>query len=200
MIVDFIFDVASPNTYFAHKLIPDFEKRTGASFRYIPCLLGGIHKLTNNQPPFIAYANCKNKSDYQMIEIERFVKQHKLTKYKFNSHFPPVTIQDQRAGIAAQKLNVFDEYFECVISAMWENDKNISDINVLKEVLEQNNFDVASIIDIAVSQDCKDELIKNTDNAVSRGAFGAPTFFYENQIFFGKDHMYQLEEYINSNK
>ena len=57
MIVDFIFDVASPNTYFAHKLIPDFEKRTGASFRYIPCLLGGIHKLTNNQPPFIAYAN-----------------------------------------------------------------------------------------------------------------------------------------------
>ena len=56
MIVDFIFDVASPNTYFAHKLIPDFEKRTGASFRYVPCLLGGIHKLTNNQPPFIAYA------------------------------------------------------------------------------------------------------------------------------------------------
>ena len=200
MIVDFIFDVASPNTYFAHKLIPDFEKRTGASFRYIPCLLGGIHKLTNNQPPFIAYANCKNKSDYQMIEIERFVKQHKLTKYKFNSHFPPVTIQVQRGAIAAQKLNVFDEYFECVISAMWENDKNISDINVLKEVLEQNNFDVSSIIDISVSQDCKDELIKNTDNAVSRGAFGVPTFFYENQIFFGKDHMYQLEEYINSNK
>ncbi len=153
MIVDFIFDVASPNTYFAHKLIPDFEKRTGASFRYIPCLLGGIHKLTNNQPPFIAYANCKNKSDYQMIEIERFVKQHKLTKYKFNSHFPPVTIQVQRGAIAAQKLNIFEEYFECVISAMWENDKNISDINVLKEVLEQNNFDVASIIDIAVSQD-----------------------------------------------
>ena len=56
MIVDFIFDVASPNTYFAHKLIPDFEKRTGVKFDYIPCLLGGIHKMTNNQPPFIAYA------------------------------------------------------------------------------------------------------------------------------------------------
>ena len=48
MIVDFIFDVASPNTYFAHKLIPDFEKRTGVKFDYIPCLLGGIHKMTNN--------------------------------------------------------------------------------------------------------------------------------------------------------
>ena len=200
MIVDFIFDVASPNTYFAHKLIPDFEKRTGASFRYIPCLLGGIHKLTNNQPPFIAYANCKNKSDYQMIEIERFVKQHKLTKYKFNSHFPPVTIQVQRAAIAAQKLNVFDEYFECVISAMWENDKNISDIEILQGILKENNFDVASIMNIVTSQECKDKLIANTDNAVSRGAFGAPTFFFEDQIFFGKDHLYQLEEYINSKK
>ena len=199
MIVDFIFDVASPNTYFAHKLIPNFEKRTGTKFRYIPCLLGGIHKLTNNQPPFIAYADCENKNNYQMIEIERFVKQHKLTKYKFNSHFPPVTIQVQRGAIAAQKLKIFEEYFECVISAMWESDKNISDINILHETLEQSNLDVAAIMNIATSQECKDKLIANTDDAVSRGAFGAPTFFYENQIFFGKDHLYQLEEYINSN-
>ena len=199
MIVDFIFDVASPNTYFAHKLIPDFEKRTGTKFRYIPCLLGGIHKLTNNQPPFIAYADCENKNNYQMIEIERFVKQHKLTKYKFNSHFPPVTIQVQRGAIAAQRLKIFEEYFECVISAMWENNKNISDINILHETLEQSNLDVAAIMNIATSQECKDKLIANTDDAVSRGAFGVPTFFYENQIFFGKDHLYQLEEYINSN-
>ena len=200
MIVDFIFDVASPNTYFAHKLVPDFEKRTGVKFDYIPCLLGGIHKLSNNQPPFIAYADCKNKSDYQMIEVERFVKQHQLSKYKFNSHFPPVTIQVQRGAIAAQELGIFNEYFECVIAAMWENDKNISDIDVLQGILKENNFDVASIMNIVTSQECKDKLIANTDNAVSRGAFGAPTFFFEDQIFFGKDHLYQLEEYINSKK
>ena len=200
MIVDFIFDVASPNTYFAHKLIPDFEKRTGTKFNYIPCLLGGIHKLSNNQPPFIAYADCKNKSDYQMIEVERFVKQHQLSKYKFNSHFPPVTIQVQRGAIAAQELGIFNEYFECVIAAMWENDKNISDIDILQGILKENNFDVASIMNIVTSQECKDKLIANTDNAVSRGAFGAPTFFFEDQIFFGKDHLYLLEEYINSKK
>ena len=200
MIVDFIFDVASPNTYFAHKLVPDFEKRTGVKFNYIPCLLGGIHKLSNNQPPFIAYADCKNKSDYQMIELERFVKQHQLSKYKFNSYFPPVTIQVQRGAIAAQELGIFNEYFECVIAAMWENDKNISDIDVLQEILKENNFDVASIMNIVTSQECKDKLIANTDKAVSRGAFGAPTFFFEDQIFFGKDHLYQVEEYINSKK
>ena len=200
MIVDFIFDVASPNTYFAHKLIPNFEKRTGVKFDYIPCLLGGIHKMTNNQPPFIAYADCKNKSDYQMHEIERFVKQHNLTKYKFNSHFPPVTIQVQRGAIAAKELGIFEEYIESVLKAMWEEDKNISDINVLQEVLSDNGFDVEAIIEIVTSQPCKDKLIANTDSAVSKGAFGVPTFFIDDQIFFGKDHLYQLEEYINSKK
>ena len=200
MKVDFIFDIASPNTYLAHKLIPNFEERTGVKFNYIPCLLGGIHKLSNNQPPFIAFADCKNKSDYQMIEIDRFVKQHNLTNYKFNSHFPPVTIQVQRGAIAAQELNIFEEYFECVISAMWENDKNISDIEILKEVLAEADLDVESIMEIVVSQACKDKLISNTDDAVKRGSFGVPTFFYDDQIFFGKDHLHQLEQYINSHK
>ena len=135
-----------------------------------------------------------------MIEIDRFVKQHNLTNYKFNSHFPPVTIQVQRGAIAAQELKIFKEYFECVISAMWEKDKNISDIEVLKEVLAEANLDVESIIEIVLSQACKDKLISNTDDAVKRGSFGVPTFFYDDQIFFGKDHLHQLEEYINSNK
>ena len=200
MIVDFIFDIASPNTYFAHKLIPGIEERTGAKFNYIPCLLGGIHKMTNNQPPFIAYADCKNKNDYQMHEIERFVKHHNLTKYKFNSHFPPVTIQVQRGAIAAQELNVFDSYIECLLCAMWEDDQNISDMGVLQSVLKENGFDVESIIEIVTSQSCKDKLISNTDSAVQKGAFGVPTFFLDDQIFFGKDHLYQLEQYINSKK
>ena len=200
MIVDFIFDIASPNTYFAHKLIPGIEERTGAKFNYIPCLLGGIHKMTNNQPPFIAYADCKNKNDYQMHEVERFVKHHNLTKYKFNSHFPPVTIQVQRGAIAAQELNVFDNYIECLLCAMWEDDKNISDMDVLQSVLKENGFDVESIIEIVTSQSCKDKLISNTDAAVQKGAFGVPTFFLDDQIFFGKDHLYQLEQYINSKK
>ena len=134
MIVDFVFDIASPNTYLAHKIIPDFESRTGAKFNYIPSLLGGIQKLTNNQPPFIAYADCKNKTNYQMIEIERFIKLHNIENYKFNSHFPPNTVQVQRGAIAAQELNIFEQYFECVIKAMWEYDKNISDVEVLKSL------------------------------------------------------------------
>jgi 2-hydroxychromene-2-carboxylate isomerase len=198
MIVDFIFDVASPNTYFAHKLIPDFEKRTGTKFNYIPCLLGGIMKIANNKPPFVAFADCKNKSDYQMIEIDRFIKQHNLTNFKFSSHFPPMTVQVQRCAIAAKELGIFEKFIECVLKAMWEDDKNISDVDIISEVLEENGFNVNEILKIITSQECKDKLISNTNEAVNRGAFGVPTFMFDNQIFFGKDHLYQLEEYIYS--
>ena len=200
MKVDFIFDFASPNAYFCHKLIPIIEDRTDVSFNYIPCLLGGIFKLSGNQPPFMAFADIPNKNAYQMIEIERFVKQHELKKYQFNSNFPINTVQIQRGSIAAQELNVFDQYLDVVITAMWEDNKNLNDLDILKATLNENNMDVEAIFNIVNSQECKDRLIANTSAAVERGAFGVPTFFLDDQIFFGKDHLYQLEEYINSNQ
>ena len=87
-----------------------------------------------------------------------------------------------------------------MLCAMWEEDKNLGDLEVLQNVLVDNNLDVEAIIKIVTSQECKDKLIANTSDAVNRGAFGVPTFFIDDQIFFGKDHLYQLEEYINSNK
>ena len=200
MKVDFIFDIASPNAYFCHQLIPGFEERTGVKFDYIPCLLGGIMKLSGNQPPFVAFADIKNKNNYQFIEIERFIKQHKLDKYKFNSHFPQNTVQVQRGALAAQELGIFDRYIEVILRAMWEEDKNLSDLDVLQDTLINNKLDAEAIIKIVTSQECKDKLIKNTSEAVDRGAFGVPTFFIDDQIFFGKDHLHQLEEYINSYK
>ena len=200
MKVDFIFDIASPNAYFCHQLIPGFEERTGVKFNYVPCLLGGIMKLSCNQLPFVAFADIKNKNNYQFIEIERFIKQHKLDKYKFNSNFPQNTVNVQRGALAAQELGIFDQYIEVMLCAMWEEGKNLSDLDVLQETLINNKLDAEAIIKIVTSQECKDKLIKNTSEAVDKGAFGVPTFFIDEQIFFGKDHLYQLEEYINSYK
>ena len=200
MKVDFIFDVASPNMYFCHKLIPDFKERTGVEFEYIPCLLGGIMKLSGNQPPFVAFAEIPNKNKYQLIEIERFIKQHQLKEFKFNSNFPMNTVQIQRGALAAIELGIFDEYLEIILEAMWEKNLNLADIDIFQSTLSENNIDAGSIMEIITSQDCKDKLIANTTDAVNRGAFGVPTFFFENQIFFGKDHLHQLEEYIHSSK
>jgi len=200
MKVDFIFDVASPNAYFCHKLIPEFKKRTGVEFEYVPCLLGGIMKLSGNQPPFVAFADIPNKNKYQSLEIERFIKQHQLKEFKFNSSFPMNTVQLQRGALAAQELGIFERYLEVILEAMWEKDINLADLDILKLTLSQNNIDAESLIKIITSQACKDKLITNTTDAVNRGAFGVPTFFFDEQIFFGKDHLYQLEEYINSKR
>ena len=200
MIVDFIYDVATPNGYLAHKVIPEFEDRTHVKFNYIPCLAGGIFKLTNNTPPLIANADVKNKSDYFFIEMNRFIQKHKINQFKNNSYFPQNSLLIQRGAIAAQQLNIFKEYLDCTMSGMWEKDLNIQDIDVLKQALEEDGIDYKAIFNIIETKECKDQLIANTSWAVEKGAFGIPTFFIDDQIFFGKDHMYQLEEYISSKK
>ena len=200
MIVDFIYDVATPNGYLTHKVVPEFEKRTGTNFNYVPCLAGGIFKLTNNIPPLIATADIKNKADYFFIEISRFVKKHNLTKFKNNSFFPQNSLNIQRGAIAAKELGVLKESVECTMAAMWEKDLNIQDLEVLEKVLDEEGIDHKTILEMIQTKECKDKLIANTSWAVEKGAFGIPTFLIDDQIFFGKDHMDQLEDYINSTK
>ena len=86
------------------------------------------------------------------------------------------------------------------MSGMWEKDLNIQEKDVLEQALKNDGIDHEKIFEIIDTQECKDQLIANTSWAVEKGAFGIPTFLIDDQIFFGKDHMYQLEEYINSKK
>ena len=86
--VEFLFDFGSPNAYLSHRVVPAIEARTGARFVYVPVLLGGLFKLTNNQPPMVAFGNIKNKLSYEMLETRRFVARHRLDAFTFNPHFP----------------------------------------------------------------------------------------------------------------
>ena len=197
MKVDFIFDFASPNAYFCHRVIPEIEKRTGATFNYMPCLLGGIFKITNNQAPMMAFNGITNKLEYQNIEIQRFIKKHNLADFTMNSFFPVMTLQLQRGAIAATSLNVFDEYLEAIFKGMWEKGLNLADQEVLINLLTaETQIDISDLVEKMQTQEIKDQLIQNTSNAVERGAFGIPTFFADDEIFFGKDSLGDLEEFI----
>jgi 2-hydroxychromene-2-carboxylate isomerase len=197
MKVDFIFDFASPNAYFCHRVIPEIEKRTGATFNYVPCLLGGIFKITNNQAPMMAFNGITNKLEYQNIEIQRFIKKHNLAHFTMNSFFPVMTLQLQRGAIAAMSLNVFDEYLEAIFKGMWEKSLNLADQDVLVNLLTaETQIDISNLVEKMQTQEIKDQLIQNTSNAVERGAFGIPTFFADDEIFFGKDSLGDLEEFI----
>ena len=72
--VEFHFDFGSPNAYFAHRVIPGIEQRTGVKFTYVPILLGGVFKLTNNQSPVVAFKEVKNKPEYQKLLAEETAK------------------------------------------------------------------------------------------------------------------------------
>ena len=200
MKIDFIFDFASPNAYLCHKVIPGIEKRTGTNFNYIPCLLGGIFKLTNNQAPMLAFNGITNKLEYQNIEISRFITKHGLEKFAMNPFFPIMTLQLQRGAIAAKLLNVFDDYLELVFKGMWEEGLNLGDQEIFLNLLStSNNIDVQKLLDAAQSQAVKDELINNTNMAVEKGAFGIPTFLVNDQeIFFGKDSLQDLDDFISN--
>jgi len=197
MKVDFIFDFASPNAYFCHKVIPEIENRTGISFDYVPCLLGGIFKITNNQAPMMAFNGITNKLEYQNIEIQRFIQKHDLKNFTMNSFFPVMTLQLQRGAIAAKSLNVFDDYIEAIFKGMWEMSLNLADQEILIELLAtETQIDIPNLIEKMQTQEIKDQLIQNTSSAVERGAFGIPTFFVDDEIFFGKDSLGDLEDFI----
>jgi len=194
--VDFIFDFASPNGYLSHKLVPEIEARTGATFNYIPALLGGIHKLTNNQPPMIAFGGVKGKLEYEQMEMARFVKKHKLDKYSFNPHFPVITLLIMRGLIAAEMDGQKMPYIEVVAKAMWEDGQKMDDPEVVAKVLAAGGLDAERLLARTQEQDVKQKLIENTQGAADRGVFGIPFFFIGDEGFFGKDRLGQVEEML----
>jgi len=197
---EFIFDVGSPNAYLAHRVLPAIEARTGASFRYVPCLLGGIFKETGNQSPMLAYADIKNKLDYELLEIRRFVERHALHGFTFNPHFPINTLAIMRAaaGLELDAPDRLSGFVEAAFEAMWENEVNLGDPETALEVFRAAGFDADAVFARAQTPDVKQRLLENTLSAVERGAFGAPTFFVADQMFFGKERLSQVEDEIQA--
>lgn len=196
--VEYLFDFGSPNAYLAGKALPAIEARTGAKFAYVPVLLGGIFKATGNVSPAISEAGIKNKPEYGALEIQRFIKKHGLTKFKFNSHFPVNTLQIMRGAIAAEMDGILPKYFEVVAAAMWEQSLKMDDPDVIKTALDAGGIDGAHILARIQDADVKAKLIANTEDAVARGAFGIPTFFVDGEIYFGKDRLREVEEAISA--
>ena len=194
--IEYLFDFGSPNAYLAGKALPAIEARTGAKFAYVPVLLGGIFKATGNVSPAISEAGIKNKPEYGALEIQRFIKKHGLTKFKFNSHFPVNTLQIMRGAIAAEMDGMLPKYFEVVAAAMWEQSLKMDEPDVIKAALDAGGIDGAHILARIQDADVKAKLIANTEDAVARGAFGIPTFFVDGEIYFGKDRLRDVEEAI----
>jgi 2-hydroxychromene-2-carboxylate isomerase len=198
--VEFHFDFGSPNAYLAHLVVPEIERRTGVTFDYVPILLGGVFKLTNNRSPAEKMAGIKNRLEYERLELQRFVRRHGISTFTFNPFFPVNTLLIMRGAIAADLEGVFARYVDEVFRHMWAEPKDMDDPAVVGAALKESGFDAERLLARTQEAEIKDKLLKNTQESVERGTFGAPAFFVGNEIFFGKDRLRDVEEEILRSK
>jgi 2-hydroxychromene-2-carboxylate isomerase len=193
----FLFDFGSPNAFLSHEAIPAIEKRTNVKFEYVPILLGGIFKATNNKSPAETLVGVRNKPAFHALETERFIKRFHVKPYVWNPFFPVNTLNLMRAAVAAQFEGVFEKYVDAAFHHMWVEPKKMDDPDVAAKALTASGLDGAKLLARAQEPDVKAKLIENTQHAVERGAFGSPTFFVGKEMFFGKEQLREVEELVS---
>jgi len=191
--LEIFFDYVSPFSYLADSQLPALGERTGAELRYRPMLLGGVMKSSGNSPPFSVPA----KGRYVLLDSQRWAARYGIPLNP-NPHFPINTVLPLRAALVLQEDGGFAAYHEAVFRAMWSEGQNVADAEVLRGVLEKLGIDADHVFTRCQEPGIKDALRASTDEAVERGAFGAPTFFVGDQIFFGNDRLDFVEEALRA--
>ena len=184
--IEFWFDFGSPTTYLAHTQMPRLAADTGARIDYKPMLLGGVFKATGNQSPVMVPA----KGRWMGSDLKLFARRYGVP-FQFNPHFPinTLTLMRGAVGLQMREPERFMPYVNAMFHAMWVEPVNLGDAAVLAATLTTAGFDAAQFQALVADPDVKAALIANTESAVARGAFGAPTCFVGEQMFFGQDRL-----------
>ena len=192
----FYFDFGSPASYLAYKRIRQLESQYDLSVHWVPMLLGGVFKATGNVSPVTVPA----KGNYMVNQdFPRFAKRYGVAM-QFNPHFPINTLNLMRAAIAAQQLDCFDAYAGAIFDAMWQEQLNLGDIALVAKVLSESGLDAQALIDLSQESHIKAALIANTEAAVSRGVFGAPSMFVGEDMYFGQDRLDFIEAQLKTDQ
>jgi len=185
-LVEFFFDLGSPTSYLAYTQLPRIATECGAQVAWRPMLLGGVFKATGNTSPTAIPAKARWMSD----DIARWARRYSV-EFAFNPHFPINTLTLMRGAVGMQirRPDAFAHYLDVVFRAMWISQRNLGDAAVLAETLVQAGFDNDHFLALVGDAEVKGRLMANTEEAVARGVFGAPSFFVGTQMFFGQDRL-----------
>jgi 2-hydroxychromene-2-carboxylate isomerase len=193
--VELIFDFVSPNAYLAWYPLREIAARHGAALAVTPVFLGGMHRLTGNAPPMIRDAEVKGKNAYSILEMNRFIAKHGLSKFAMNPGFPFNSVTLQRMLVALEGDDRID-FIETLLPAIWEQGLDVTDLDAVAAAVAKAGFDAASLIAQTQDPGIKQALVDSTEDAVERGAFGIPTFYVGEEMFFGKERLGQIEELL----
>ena len=183
---EFFFDFGSPTAYLAWTQLPRLVAEAGATLVWRPMLLGGVFKATGNASPVTVPA----KGRWMFQDMARWARRYGVA-LAMNPHFPINTLTLMRGAVGLQMRQPadFERYVETVYRAMWAQPVNMGDAAVMAEVLQRAGFDPAAFSALAGDAEVKAALVANTEEAVARGVFGAPTVFVGEQMFFGQDRL-----------
>jgi 2-hydroxychromene-2-carboxylate isomerase len=189
--VKFYFDLGSPATYLAYTQLPKICAETDSNLIYIPMLLGGVFKATGNASPAMIPA----KGRYMFEDLDRYAKRYGVP-LKFNPHFPINTLMLMRAvtGIQLRQPERFRAFIDCLFNALWVEGRALDEPATVAAVLIEHGFDPQEVLALTNDESVKTALKDNTDTAVKRGVFGAPSMFVGSQLFFGQDRLDFVEE------
>lgn len=192
--LEFFFDLGSPATYLAYTQLPALCAATGATLVYQPMLLGGVFKATGNASPVTVPA----KGRYLFNDLARYAQRYNVT-LKFNPHFPINTLMLMRAvtGMQLHQPERFQGFIDCLFRALWVEGRNMGDPAVVAAVLTEAGFNPEEVLALANDESVKAALKDNTEQAVQRGVFGAPSMFVGNQLFFGQDRLDFVREALS---
>ena len=182
--VEFFFDFGSPTSYLAWTQLPRIAAAAGAQIVWRPMLLGGVFKATGNQSPVTIPA----KGRYMLQDLKRFARRYGVP-LAFNPHFPINTLTLMRGAAGYLDTERFQPYVQAIFEALWVQQKNLGQPEVLGEVLGAGGFDPAEFERLVNDEAVKQRLKASTEEAIERGVFGAPTFFVGNQLYFGQDRL-----------
>lgn len=182
--IEFFFDVGSPASYLAWTQLPGLAQAHGAQIVWKPMLLGGVFQATGNSSP----ATVEAKGRYSRIDMQRFARHYGVT-LNHNPHFPINTLMLMRGVVAYLDTPQFHDYLGAVFQAMWIDQRDMHQPEVIGKVLADAGFDPEQVLARCNDQAVKDRLKALTTEAVERGVFGAPTFFVGEEMFFGQDRL-----------
>lgn len=182
--LEFFFDYGSSYSYMADSRLAGLAARTGATIEYRPFLLGGVFKATGNTSP----ATLPAKGVYSLRDLQRWA-DHYGIPFRFNPFFPINTLRLMRAATAALQAGVFPAFNAAMWRAMWVDEKDLGDDGVLRATLAAAGLDGDALLALAESPAVKEALKATTQEAVDRGAFGAPAMFVGDELFWGNDRL-----------
>jgi 2-hydroxychromene-2-carboxylate isomerase len=193
--IEFFFDYGSPYSYLANAALPDLARRHTAVLVYRPMLLGGVFKATGNQSPMQLPVAAKRA--YGALTLRRTAAFLGVPIGQ-NPHFPINTLALMRIAVAAQHAGVFEPFHAAVYPAFWVEGLDLGDPAVIADVLGAAGLDAPRLAEQADTRAVKEELRATTEEAVARGAFGAPALFFDGELYFGVDHLPFLERALRA--